>query len=262
MSFGDDYMFYEFQYFNIQEYTKKEYGENFNFPNHLHQAFEFITLLSGEMDISVGDIRYHLKKGESLLIFPNQLHSLSSKNSKHMICIFSTDLVKAFKTKIKDKIPENNLFSPNSYLIDSVDKLSDNSSLFEKKGILYSICAEFDKTAHYKETKNDNSNLLYEIFKFVEQNYNKDCSLNNLTLKTGFSYSYLSRYFKKTVGISYNDYVNQYRISNACYLLNNSDCSILQCALESGFNSLRSFNRNFITHLNITPSEYKKNSKK
>lgn len=255
-------MFYQFQYFGMHEYTRKEYGENFNFPSHLHQAFEFITVFSGTMDVNIGDKTYSIQKGQSLLIFPNQLHSLSSHKSQHMLCIFSPDLVKAYSTKILEKVPINNFFTPDNYLIKAIDNLSENSSMIEKKGLFYSLCAEFDKEREYEQKQNDDRNLLYEIFKFVELNYNKDCSLNNLTIKTGFSYSYLSRYFKKVVGISYNDYVNQYRISNACYLLNNSDYTILQCALESGYTSLRSFNRNFVAHLLMTPSEYRNSAKK
>ena len=255
-------MFYEFQYFGMHEYTHKEYGENFNFPSHMHQAFEFITVLSGEMEVTVNSESYNLKKGESLLVFPNQIHSLQSHTSTHMLCIFSPELVKAYSSKVSDKIPQSNIFLPDKHLIDTLDKLSENSSILEKKGLFYSLCAEFDKNAQYRERKNDDKDLLYQIFNFVELNYNKDCSLSNLTDSTGFSYSYLSRYFKRVVGISFNDYVNQYRISNACYLLNNSDYSILQCALESGYNSLRSFNRNFVMRLLVTPNEYRNSLKK
>ena len=93
-------MFYQFQHFGISEYFCKEYGKNFSFPAHLHQSFEFITVLSGEMDITVDDKTYKLSSGESLLIFPHQLHSLSSTNSKHMLCIFSPDIVIAYYSKI------------------------------------------------------------------------------------------------------------------------------------------------------------------
>ena len=250
-------MFYQFQHFGISEYFCKEYGKNFSFPAHLHQSFEFITVLSGEMDITVDDKTYKLSSGESLLIFPHQLHSLSSTNSKHMLCIFSPDIVKAYYSKISKKVPESNKFVPNKHIIHSIDKLSEDNTQIKKKGVLYSVCAEFDDTAKYHAKNNDDKNLLYKIFEFVELNYNKDCSLERLSKETAFSYSYLSRYFKNTIGISFNYYVNQCRINNACYILNNFDCSILQCALDSGYTSLRSFNRNFKTIVGTTPQEYK-----
>ena len=253
-------MFYQFQHFGMSEYVTKEYGENFNFPGHLHQAFEFVTVLSGEMEITVDSKSYLLHSNESLLIFPNQIHSMESHTSRHMLCIFSPDLVKSYASKIPDKIPFDNKFIPDRFFIDALDKLSDDASITEKKGLFYCLCAEFDKAAKYDTKKSDDKNLLYRIFKFVETNYNKECSLAELAHETGFSYSYLSRYFRKITGISFNSYVNQYRISNACYLLNNSDCSVLQCALDSGYSSLRSFNRNFKELLAVTPNEYRKKS--
>lgn len=251
-------MFYQTQHFGLSEYFCKEYGENFSFPAHLHQSFEFITVLSGEMEITVDGNHYILNKGEALLIFPHQVHSLSSTKSEHMLCIFSPEIVKAYLAKNTKKLPESNKFIPSQYLIESINELCENSPKIKKKGVLYSLCAEFDDNMKYYERNSDDKNLLYKIFEFVEINYNKDCSLERLSKETAFSYSYLSRYFKNTVGISFNAYVNQYRINNACYILNNSDCTILQCALESGYASLRSFNRNFKAITGMTPQIYKK----
>jgi len=84
-----------------------------------------------------------------------------------------------------------------------------------------------------------------------------ECSLYDLSKSTGYDYSYLSRYFKKTVGISFNTYVTQFRLSNACYLLENTDEPIVQCAFESGFSSLRIFNRSFQKELHTTPTQYR-----
>ena len=251
-------MFYQFQHFGISEYIQKEYGKNLNFASHLHQAFEFITVRSGEMEITVDSNTYLLQSGQSLLVFPNQIHSISSVESEHMLCIFSPDLVKAYTSKISGKVPLDNRFLPDGFFVKALDSLSADASIAEKKGLFYCLCAEFDKSAAYDTKKTDDKNLLYKIFKFVETNYNKECSLAELAHETGFSYSYLSRYFSKITGISFNSYVNQYRISNACYLLNNSDCPVLQCALDCGYNSLRSFNRNFRELLSVTPNEYRK----
>lgn len=255
-------MFYQFEHFGLSEYTHKEYGENFNFPSHLHQSFEFVTVLSGKMEITVDNRVHRLNAGESLLIFPNQIHSFSCTEGKHMLFIFSAELVKVYSSQTFGKMPCDNSFSPDEYLVKALDKMSDNSSVIEKKGLLYLLCAQFDKQAKYLDRTDDDKNLLYKIFKFVELGYAGNCSLGNVSEKTGFSYSYLSRYFKRIVGMSYNEYVNRYRISNACYLLTNTNNSILQCALDSGYNSLRSFNRNFADILSITPNEYRDNAKR
>lgn len=250
-------MFYEFQHSLTPEYVRKEYNQNFSFPAHLHKAFEYFSVLSGEMKITVDNISYHLLQGESLLVFPNQIHSISSTDSSHNLCIFSPELVRAYTSKVTGMVPENNKFTAGDHIVYALSNLNDDASVIEKKALFYSICAEFDKTAKYIKRDDDKKDLLLLIFKYVEANYNKPCSLYNLSVDTGYSYSYLSRYFKNIVGVSFNNYVNRYRISNACYLLGNTDYTILQCALDSGYDSLRSFNRNFINYLSITPKEYR-----
>lgn len=250
-------MIYQYKHFGTNEYFCKEYGKDFNFPVHLHDSFEFITVLSGEMTVTIDDKPYLLKNGESVLVFPNQMHSLQSEKCRHMLCIFSSKLVKAFYSEIGKKIPENNRVNIDPYIINTIDNLLPEASVIKKKGILYLICASFDRNATYTDRIKVYDNLLYKIFDFVEDNYATDCTLTKLSSKTGYNYSYLSRCFKKFTGVSFNSYVNQYRIINACYLLSNTDYSIVQCALESGYESLRSFNRNFLSSKGMTPSEYR-----
>ena len=163
-------MFYEFKHFGLSEYFCKEFGKDFSFPMHLHQSYEFITILSGEMDITVDGAMYNLKKGESMLIFPHQIHSLSSTQSEHMLCIFSPEIVKAYYIKTSKKLPTTNKFILDKNIIDSIISLSEDSSKIMKKGILYTVCAKFDDCTQYTEKNTDSQNLLYTIFAFIENN--------------------------------------------------------------------------------------------
>ena len=97
-------MFYELKHLGSPHYLKVEKGENFSFPMHLHQCFEVIVVLSGEMKITVDGIEYILKSREALLIFPNQIHSLESTQSQHVLCIFSFFLI---NQKIIKKLVNN-----------------------------------------------------------------------------------------------------------------------------------------------------------
>ena len=257
------FVFYQYQHFGTSEHFSVEYGKNFSFPTHLHQAFELVTVQKGEMDIIIDGKSYTLHKNEFVLIFPNQTHSLLSTDCKHTLLIFSAELVKAYLSKVSGKIPTDNKFIPHRYIVEQMKGISESSSVYEKKGFLYSLCGEFDKEREYKERiKDEADNLLYKIFEFVELNYGNECTLDTLANETGYNYSYLSRYFKKNVGISFNEYVNRHRINNACYLLSNSNYTILRCAMDSGYTSLRSFNRNFINYMSVSPKKYREDFKK
>ena len=124
------------------------------------------------------------------------------------------------------------------------------------KGTLYSVCACFDDDREYRERNMGDDDLISRIFRFVENNFSADCSLEALSKHTSYHYVYLSKYFKRYTGISYTDYVNRFRISEACYILQNSSQTILQTAYDCGFDSLRSFNRNFKNIMGMSPSAY------
>lgn len=60
------------------------------------------------------------------------------------------------------------------------------------------------------------------------------------------------------MNITFTEYLNNYRISQACYLLKNSNQSIGEIAINCGYNSLRTFHRNFRKITEMTPNEYRK----
>ena len=253
-------MFYEHIHLGSVDYLKLERNRNFSFPPHLHRCFEIIVLLSGEMTVTVDEKPFRLTRGDAMLICPNQIHTLESTQSEHVLCIFSPDLVAAYTTKLDGRIPVDNRFRPDPYLVEALQELEQASSV-EKKGTLYSLCGQFHKNAVYQNKPSDTQSLLHRIFSFVETHYGEDCSLAELARSTGYDYAYLSRVFKRIVGISFNSYVNHYRLSHACYLMENTTQPVIQCAYESGYASLRSFNRNFKEQFGCTPAQYRKNKR-
>ncbi|MBQ8163121.1 MAG: helix-turn-helix domain-containing protein [Clostridia bacterium] len=238
-----------------------EKGVDLNFPAHIHRNFELVTVTDGELLVTVGKKEYLLKAGESVLIFPNQIHELKTPNiSAHTLCIFSPQLVRAYGKIFDSKIPECNKFNLDKIYQNQIDELDDKKSILELKGLLYSVVACFDKQSKYISVEKDRKDLLFTVFKFVEENYARECKLSVLADKTSYNYVYLSKYFTKRTGITYTEYVNRYRVNESCYRLINTDKTILEIAYECGFDSLRSFNRNFKRITGISPSQYRINS--
>ena len=66
------------------------------------------------------------------------------------------------------------------------------------------------------------------------------------------------KYFKNTMGTSFIDYLNEYRLTMASRLLLSSESSILDIAAEVGFDNLSYFNRIFKKRFEMTPSAYRK----
>jgi AraC-like DNA-binding protein len=88
-----------------------------------------------------------------------------------------------------------------------------------------------------------------------------DCNLkySDVAARLGISVRHLSRVLNEELGISFNEFVNAYRIKEVqSRLLNqeNGEHTLLAIALEAGFNSKTSFNRIFKDHTGLTPTEF------
>lgn len=245
------------QWFAIEEEV------NFSYPMHLHRWYEVVLIVDGELDISVDGKLYHLVQYDTLFIFPNQMHEyISTKPSHHKLCLFRPETIAYFNNKMKNSIPDNPCKNVRDepWLQLFLDMKRDDP-LETIKGILYYYCGMFsgDKFKNIAECDMpDNQDLMHRIFKFAEEHFQDKCTLSDLSSHIGYDYSYLSKLFSDKIGMSFTEYVNMLRIDKACYLLKNTDLPILNISEQCGYGSIRSFNRNFIRRMNVTPREYRK----
>ncbi|MBQ8345164.1 MAG: helix-turn-helix transcriptional regulator [Clostridia bacterium] len=93
---------------------------------------------------------------------------------------------------------------------------------------------------------------------YMEKNFVSDITLRDVAKSLGYNYEYISREFNKILGISFKTMLNQYRCERARYLIETTDQSLTEVAEQSGFQSIRSFNRVFKQQLGILPSELKR----
>ena len=73
----------------------------------------------------------------------------------------------------------------------------------------------------------------------------------------GLSREYLARSFKKYMGNTFKEYLDSVRISNAYKELMNTDLSVLEVALDNGFNDSRTFIKAFKDVYHETPHKYR-----
>jgi AraC family transcriptional regulator, melibiose operon regulatory protein len=93
--------------------------------------------------------------------------------------------------------------------------------------------------------------------RFVAQYYTNRISIVNIAASVGFHPDYAADIFKKTFGITLNNFVIQHRVHHAQHLLVTSNKKILEIAFESGFHSLSRFNASFKRLCSCTPREYR-----
>ena len=108
-------------------------------------------------------------------------------------------------------------------------------------------------------TRSSETRTLRTVVDFCSKNYNTALSLLTLEKELHISKYYISHLFSDRLGISFSDYINSIRVSHACRCLMQTDMSVTEIADFVGFNTSRTFNRAFIRHMGMPPSEYRKN---
>jgi len=101
------------------------------------------------------------------------------------------------------------------------------------------------------------SMLVKQASAFIQQNYNRSFSLEELSKKIGVSKSYLSRIFKADTGISLWDYLNRYRVQKAKELLLLTDESITTIAADVGYEEVGYFGRVFREIAGCSPRTFR-----
>ena len=101
-----------------------------------------------------------------------------------------------------------------------------------------------------------NSLIVSDVKKYIEDNYDKEISLEDAAAKVCVTPYYLSRLFKKEMGNNFNNYLTDIRLNKAKQLLRNTSKSIKEIAYDAGFNSQAYFCRVFKKKEDKTPSEY------
>ncbi len=112
-----------------------------------------------------------------------------------------------------------------------------------------------------KTTKDDYIQNVYKVIFYIEQNYNKDLTLEELSKVASFSKYHFHRIFKSIVGENVGDYIRRVRLSSTTLKFKTNQ-KITEIALDSGYETNSSFSKAFKKHFGITPKEFSKNAKK
>lgn len=89
---------------------------------------------------------------------------------------------------------------------------------------------------------------------------NPKVSLGEVALAIGSNKTYLSEYFNNSLNTTFYDYINRYRIAEACRIIDAMPSEgrkpMSAVAEVSGFNSLSTFNRYFFKVMGVSPKSY------
>lgn len=243
---------------------------------HYHSTYEIYYLYSGERFYFIQDKMYHIKKGDIVLISPNIMHAtFNAKEAAYerFLVSFKDEDIQAFSDIFPDidflKPFKQSIFvlrpTPHEQLVIEtlLHKMQNTSKetkkLFFLTQLLFITCtlksdAEEGNTDYISNTQK----VITEVMAYINNNFSQELTLDTISEMFYIDSCYLSRIFKKTVGISFVDYINNVRIMEAKKQLKETDESILSIAESVGFKSNTHFGRIFKKITGTSPLQYRK----
>lgn len=255
-------------------------------PLHWHDEMEFIYVKKGSGIVTADFTQYNVNTGTIVFILPGQLHSIEQETGCSMEyenIIFHPNILLS-KTAdacntdfliplFNGKIAVPTVYRPGSVFYDKVISCMDANDEIRKtfpkgyqlflKGQLFMLFYFLigQCSCDVLEQKNRKPlEKLKQILKYIENNYRNKITIADAAAEVGLSQSHFMKYFKNTMGTSFIDYLNEYRLTMASRLLLSSESSILAVSEEAGYDNLSYFNRVFKRRYGMTPSAYRKRS--
>lgn len=237
--------------FNAFCYTSTAYQD------HFHRNYELIYIMEGAVPVRLGREQYLLQKGELVVIPPWESHAFTvDEKSRAWVGVFSKDYISKFAYR-----EEGRQFAP--FRCEQETERFLKEHLFRGNPPLYLLIACFnlvcDQMLRFAPPRisQEESSLRNQILLFIGNHYTEPITLSQAAEALGYEYHYFSQLFNRCFGMNFRSFINIYRFDLACEMLSETDREIIGIAMESGFQSLRNFNRIFKALSGSTPQEYR-----
>ena len=97
-----------------------------------------------------------------------------------------------------------------------------------------------------------------QVAHFVAEHFREQVSIDDIAEGVGLRPSYMMHLFRERCGVSVLAYLTSFRVAHAQFLLVTTDATVLDIALESGFNSLSRFYAAFKETTGLSPTRYRR----
>lgn len=119
-----------------------------------------------------------------------------------------------------------------------------------------------EKTAHVCQgmattKEKESESVVAKARNYIDENYNKDISLDEVSRMVDISPYYFSKLFKQEQGEGFVEYLTRIRMTNARQLLKNQKYSIKEICSMCGYSDPNYFSRIFKRYEGVTPSEFR-----
>ncbi|MCI5838937.1 MAG: response regulator [Peptoniphilaceae bacterium] len=102
----------------------------------------------------------------------------------------------------------------------------------------------------------DKNELVEKMILYIKDNYEEKISISDLSKILNYSETLLNSRFKEYTSITFNEYLNRYRIKKALEYINSNKFTIEDISYLCGFSSPKYFSKVFKKYMGISPKKY------
>lgn len=237
---------------------------------HWHDHLELLFFEGNPCTVNCGGKINDAYKDDLIIVNSNEFHSYTPKNGDILHTCVS--IYPAFFDDVAFKgIILKNLVPQDSFVKECIRQLTEEhehpkaasdmvikAKSYELMAYLTRNYAEESLTKTEYNKRRANQKRVNDILTFIRDHYHENISTRTLAEKFYLSESYICCLFKREIGISPIEHINNLRINEAEILLKNTTENITSIAMKLGFSDPNYFARIFKKQTGITPREYKR----
>lgn len=238
--------------------------------HHAHKTYEIYYLKSGERSYFIGDAVYPLHPGDFALIPEYVLHKTNGLNFERILLNFNyEDVPDSLRSTVDvcfEKVVTHTPAKSRQYIELLLERMQEE---YTKNGTTAFLTAQFTclcmEIARFSAAKTEvpdaATQQILEIVSYINKNYADELTVEGLSEMAFLSRSHFCRQFKKVTGFSPIEYIHSMRLCFAENLLVNSDLSITEIALRSGFSGSNYFGDLFRKYRGMSPRAWRKRAR-
>ncbi len=248
---------------------------------HCHVYYEIYIQTSGKRCYFLKNSIYEIEAGDVVIIAPGVVHKTSDldKNPYSRLLIefddkYINDTVnllgdKEIRKRFSELLTNGYYIYRNTEQKDAILEACKNISIENESSFSFDhlkcrlMVAELilnilrDAYGSGLANEIDSRYKISQILHYINNNYNKELSLKDISTKFYISYYHLSRLFKEVTGFTFVAYMNIIRVNKAKLLMEETDDRLETISKIVGFGSQKQFVRAFKSLHGVSPSKYR-----
>jgi len=230
---------------------------------HVNFCMEIVIVTEGTLHMEIGGTEYEILAGQGAFVRPFETHSFISKqeNLSHIIT-FSPNLVPDFYHFQKYHLNKTPIWTLSKETMGIVDKFlpdtSNSPDVLHAVAALAPLCCEIADTLEYTSCESLFEDSFFQAIEYVNTHFTENITLVDAAREAGMHPVTFSKKFTKYVHSSFPSYLSHLRCNHAACLLLQNNLSFAEIAYVSGFGSIRTFNRCFLSVYGTTPTQFQK----